>query len=126
MEASLAVQTRIVARLRESRAVLQLVPFGNIFDRSARPERFPCVIVGEGDVVGDDDDCHVMSEVSATLHVWAADQSFETVKLISGAVRRAIRKLDTDAELGGFVIGPVEFEAAATFATRTASTPTPC
>ena len=93
-EATLAAQRIIVSTLRESAAVTALVPPLNIFDRSSRPEVFPCIVVGEAYAVGADTDCFEASEVYAEVHVWTAENGMSACKAIAGAVRRAMKDID--------------------------------
>lgn len=48
---SLALQKAVRERLVASAAVTALLPADSIFDRHARPERFPCIVLGEGQVL---------------------------------------------------------------------------
>lgn len=86
------LQTSIVTRLRATTAVTSLVPSSDIFDRSQRPERPVCIVVGEDQIV---DEPHTLADDSlrayATLHVWHLSQDMTTVKNISDAIRAAIK-----------------------------------
>lgn len=93
-EATLAAQRIMVTTLRADPAVTALVPAANIFDRSARPEIFPCIIVGEAYAVGADNDCGEMSEVYCEAHVWTRENGLSACKTIAGAVRRAMKGID--------------------------------
>ncbi|RCS25838.1 DUF3168 domain-containing protein [Phyllobacterium salinisoli] len=115
-EESLAVQRLIYSRLTSNASLLALLPADAIFDRNARPERFPCVVVGEAQTVGDDIDCGPSSEVYSTVHVWTKEEGFRSCKTIAGAVRRALwqaegifdgfRVLDTGFENSRFLRDP--------------------
>lgn len=91
MMADVATQIAIRARLIASPAVLALVPAGSILDRHARPAPMPSIIIGEavstqpGGHVGG-----VLTKVSASLHVWQAEPSFEQCKAICGAIHAAL------------------------------------
>ena len=98
-EASLAAQRFAVKRLREHVPLGPLVPDANIFDRNDRPEVFPCIIVGEGQTVGDDIECADLSEVFLQLHAWTKENGLLSVKAIAGEVRRALRRV-SGLELG--------------------------
>ncbi|QIA23095.1 DUF3168 domain-containing protein [Mesorhizobium sp. AA22] len=91
-EASLAAQRLAVITMRQSIALGALVPDANIFDRNSRPEVFPCVIVGEGQTVGDDIDCADLSEVFLQIHAWTKENGMVAVKEIAGEIRRALRR----------------------------------
>lgn len=93
-EASLAAQRIIVTTLRAAPAVTGLVPALSIFDRSSRPEAFPCIIVGEAYATGSDTDCGEASEVYCEVHVWTAENGMVACKTIAGAVRRAMKNID--------------------------------
>jgi hypothetical protein len=88
---ALALQKAIRGRLISDAGVLALVPAANIFDRHGRPERFPCIILGEGQDVADDITLarrHVRS--FATLHLWQREPGTTGVKAIAGAIRKAL------------------------------------
>ncbi|MCO5145532.1 MAG: DUF3168 domain-containing protein [Aquamicrobium sp.] len=92
-EASLAAQQLAVQALRQNTGIDSLVPHENIFDRHARPEVFPCILIGEAQTVGDDIDCADLSEVYLTMHIWTQENTFSECKTIAGAVRRVLRDL---------------------------------
>jgi hypothetical protein len=89
----LALQKAIGARLATSPAVLALVPSEAILDRGTRPERFPCVVIGE---------CQTVLEsltygrrhirVFHTLHVWSRETGTIGAKAIAGAIRDALKQ----------------------------------
>lgn len=83
-EASLAAQRLAVVKMRARPELTALVPSGNIFDRNERPEVFPCVVIGEGQTVGDDIDCADLSEVHLSLHVWTKENGLVACKSIAG------------------------------------------
>ncbi|MGJ3264867.1 MAG: DUF3168 domain-containing protein [Salinarimonas sp.] len=88
----LDLQQALRARLVADPALAALVPAENVVDRTGLPERFPCVIFGEGQIVPEDitlDRRH--ARVFVTLHVWAREPSSVTVKRIAEAVRGALR-----------------------------------
>ncbi|WGD32011.1 DUF3168 domain-containing protein [Ancylobacter sp. WKF20] len=91
-DVSLNLQEAIVAKLKASTDVLALVPSANIFDRHARPERFPCIILGEGQTVREDltlADNHV--RLYQTIHVWTRDGALIGARRIAGTVGAALR-----------------------------------
>ena len=90
-EASLAAQRVAVTYMRARAALTALVPSANFMDRNERPERFPCVLVGEAQTVEDEADCIVGSEVFLTIHVWTRENGFTACKSIAGEIRRALR-----------------------------------
>ena len=89
---SLDLQQAVRARLVASPAVIALVPAGSIFDRSRRPESFPCVIMGEGQTVNEAltyGRQHVRCYLD--VHVWTHADALSSVKAISGPVVAALR-----------------------------------
>lgn len=91
---SLAVQKALRARLIATAAVTALVPAGNILDHNQRPAPDPSIVLGEDQVV--DAKATLKRDyvrVIATLHLWKKEASLEGVKAISGAVRRAIGRV---------------------------------
>lgn len=93
-EASLAAQRLAVVTMRAHSPLQALVPDANIMDRNARPEVFPCIIVGEAQTVGDDIDCADLSTVYLTIHVWTRENTFTAAKSIAGEIRRALRRAE--------------------------------
>jgi hypothetical protein len=71
MSSSLQLQQAIRAALVNSTAVTALVPASNIYDRSKRPEVFPCVVLGE-DMEQDSDMtlARDVIRVTSTVHIW--------------------------------------------------------
>lgn len=92
-EASLATQKLIIQKLR-ARATLTALVGNNIFDRHAVPEIFPCILIGEAQVTGDEFDCAELSTVFATMHVWTKEAGTVSCKTIAGEVRRAMRNAE--------------------------------
>jgi hypothetical protein len=89
---SVQLQTALVTRLRQTPAVTNFVPADNIFDRSQRPEKDVCIVVGEDQII---DEPHSLADDSLraylTLHLWNKSQNFETVKNISDGIRVVVR-----------------------------------
>ena len=89
-EPSLALQKAIRDRLVATLEIVALVPADNIFDRSARPERFPCIVLGDGY----SDFAHLYEtfhdRAFADLHIWSEENSLTGVKTIAGLVRKAL------------------------------------
>jgi hypothetical protein len=108
-EPSFAAQRAIVAALRGSPAVRDLVPSTSIFDRSGRPETFPCIIIGEGQTLDESDECISAAEVFLDLHVWTKESGFAACKPIAGAVMRAVRGLEAEAD--GYDVSMASIEA---------------
>lgn len=97
MKAPLAVQASIVATLKADAAVLALVPAANIFDRVGRPEVFPCVLLGDDQVIGTEAEVGPSASRTArqgalvvTLHVWERSGGLAGAKAIGAAVEDAL------------------------------------
>jgi hypothetical protein len=90
-EPSLALQKTIRARLIAAGAVTALVPADAIFDRSARPERYPCIIIGEGysDYADRFESFH--DATVSDLHIWTEEAGLIGAKAIAGAIRAALQ-----------------------------------
>jgi hypothetical protein len=91
MSAAIELQRVIYERLTASPGVTAHVPAENIFDRSGRPERFPCVVMGEAqEIVEDLTFGRNLVTVAATLHVWSRDPGTIEAKEIVGGIRQAL------------------------------------
>jgi hypothetical protein len=90
-EPSLAIQKALRARLIASPAVTALVPADAIFDRHGRPQRFPCIIIGEATSLYATPYESFHDGVTADLHLWTEEIGLTQVKEITGAVRAALR-----------------------------------
>lgn len=100
MSAELAVQVAIRARLLATAEVIALVPASAILDVNRRPAPTPSIILGESQSVDEGESiARTRERVFHTIHVWKREPSLEGVKVICGAVRRAIR-------LGRLDLGP--------------------
>ena len=80
-------------------------------DRSGRPERFPCILLGEeqetnADLFLDGDE----SRAFVTLHVWGRDGSLVGVQKITHAIRKALKHGLLSLEVG--VCLDLRFESA--------------
>lgn len=89
-EPSLALQKAMRQRLAATSAVTALVPASAIMDRNARPEVFPCILIGEGQTGAPEGVSRHRHEVYADLHLWKAEAGLVGVKTIAGAVRAAL------------------------------------
>src|SRR4051794_21888170 len=97
MSPALALQIALRSRLTAASGVTALVPAEAIFDRSGRPERFPCIILGEDQEIDPGltlDRDHV--RVVSTLHLWQREAGLTGVKTIAGAIRTALVGADLD------------------------------
>ncbi|MGE0853647.1 MAG: DUF3168 domain-containing protein [Hyphomicrobiaceae bacterium] len=114
MTASLAVQKAVRARLVASNGVTSLVPEENILDTNQRPAPSPSILLGEAqDVDANRTLARDFTSVFLTMHIWQREPSLVGVKMIAGAVRRALgrlTRLDLDDE--DFVCCDFRFESA--------------
>lgn len=96
---SIAIQNAIEAELRANAAVKAEFPNGlvKVYTLSApNPATYPYIIIGEDQILGDDNECASMSEVICTIHVWSRQDTIANSRLkakaIAGAVRKALTK----------------------------------
>lgn len=100
MSAALALQKAVRTRFTSYAPVTALVPADNILDRNARPELFPCIVIGEALEVAEDVTLtrHHL-RVFADCHIWTRETGTTAAKAIAGAVRDAVKagfpELDT-------------------------------
>lgn len=73
---------------------MTLIPADNVLDVTGRPERVPCVNIGEGQTVYQ----RFYSTTYATLHVWVQEPGLTGAKAIVGAIVPALR---IDAQITG-------------------------
>lgn len=91
MSVDLAVQKGIRARLVATSAVTALVPATSILDRNQRPAPSPSIIMGESQLVDQNDSIkRRLTRVFHTAHVWKREPSLVGAKAIAGAMRTAI------------------------------------
>lgn len=98
-EPSLVLQAALRALLVNAEAVTNLVLPANIIDQSERPERFPCVIIGEDQTLDDTRELSpsiALSEVIQTLHVFSRSEGLVECKRIAGAIQRTVRRTKFD------------------------------
>lgn len=93
-EPSLDLQKAIRVRLLGSEELLILVPPDNILDATGRPERMPCVNIGEGQTVYG----RFTSTTYATIHVWFEEPGLVKAKQAAGLIIDALR---VDAQISG-------------------------
>ena len=91
---SLVLQKAIRARLLDSDDVMDLIPADNVLDVTGRPERMPCVNIGEGQTVFR----RFASTTYAEVHVWVQEPGLVTAKLIANAI---VDALSVDAQIDG-------------------------
>lgn len=96
-EPSFDLQKAIRGRLLASADLMALIPADNILDVTGRPERMPCVNIGEGSTTYRRFD----STTYATLHVWFEEPGLVQCKQAVSAIWEALR---IDAQLSGALI----------------------
>lgn len=90
-EPSLAIQKALRSRFVGASAVTALVAASAIMDRNARPEVFPCILLGEAQTVTGSDLARRRVAVFLDLHVFATETGLTTAKQIAGAIRDALK-----------------------------------
>jgi SPP1 family predicted phage head-tail adaptor len=90
-EPSLAFQKALRARLIASPDLAALLPPDNIIDATNRPERFPCVKIGEGQTSFAVPYTRYHDKATLDVHVWCEEAGLSTAKEIIGAITTAIR-----------------------------------
>jgi hypothetical protein len=91
MSPSLNLQAGMRAALVADPAMTALVPAAQIFDRHARPEVFPCIIMGEMQEMLDDmaiERNYV--RLFPTIHVWDREAGLINVKAIAWQLRKTL------------------------------------
>jgi len=86
------VQKAVHGRLIANAALTTMVPAANMVDDyGGVPTRFPCILVGEAQVVDEGHDiARTVNRVYLTLHLWTAEPRLTMVKKIAGALRAAL------------------------------------
>jgi hypothetical protein len=99
-EASLAVQIAIRRRLLTSADLLAIVPANRIKEGPARPEQFPTIIIGDGQISAEPITFSRREiTVYSDLHIWATETGLAGGKAIAGLVQAALRaRLDSIEE----------------------------
>lgn len=91
IEASLELQKAIRSRLVSTPAVAALVPARSIFDRHTRPEKFPCIVIGEAQTILEPLTFarqHIRCFLD--VHLWTDEDDLVGVKTIAGVVQKAL------------------------------------
>jgi hypothetical protein len=89
-EPSLALQKAIRTRLVQAGAVTLLVPADCIFDRSGRPEKEACIVIGDGETQFSDKYRTFFDRASCNVNIWKSSTTIDAVKEIAGAVRDSL------------------------------------
>lgn len=100
---SYELQVAIVTRLRANPAVSALVGT-RIFDEVPKGAAFPYITIGEADETSVDADCIDAFELSIDIDVWSRDPGFMQSKVISDAVRKALKSPDLELPTNALVI----------------------
>lgn len=103
IEPVLALQTAIRSRLVNMPAVTNLVPADHIRAGSTRPDKHPCIVMGDGTTTlhGNDYRAQSAAWVYLDLHVWTLDAGQDAAKEIAGTVAAALSKHDLQVS-GGY------------------------
>lgn len=104
---SLLLQSAVVARLKADAALLASVN-GRVFDEVSPSAEFPYLTTGDGQVIGDDEDCVEVSDIVYAVHVWTRPPfAGATMKRIAGEVRSALR---AELAIAGFQVSVQEYQ----------------
>lgn len=103
IEPVLALQTAIRTRLIGKDDVTALVPANHIRSGSTRPDKTPCIIIGDGNTTlhGNDYRAQSAAWVYLDLHVWTLDAGQDAAKQIAGTVAAALSKYNLPID-GGY------------------------
>lgn len=63
---------------------------------------FPYIVLGERQILGNDDDCATRSEIFDRIHVWSSAVGYLECQAICDAVRAAVRRSPLDLSIAGF------------------------
>ncbi|MFG1282283.1 DUF3168 domain-containing protein [Xanthobacter autotrophicus] len=89
MSPDLALQKALLSRLASASDVTDLVPVDDMVDAYGLPQRFPSIVVGEGQVVREPLTLEARHRrIYATLHVWA--KTMPAARAIGGAVTASV------------------------------------
>ena len=94
IDSSFALQTALRSRLSGFAVLTAIVPAANILDHSGPAQRFPSIMIGEGQTVYEQTSQTLdreMTRVYLDLHIWAKADDLGPAKQIAGAIRDAIR-----------------------------------
>lgn len=100
------LQAAIKTRLAAAPAVAALV-VERIFDDIPEDAEFPYLVIGDAQVVGDDDDCADASILTVQIHTWSRDPGWPQTNEMLAAVRGAMK---ADFTIAGFDVVDQTFE----------------
>lgn len=95
---SLALQGAIIARLRAQVVGLS----GRAYDRAPQTVAFPHVEFGETQTLDDGADCVDGTEIYITLHLWSRAVGAVEARMLSAAIRTAVRDWRPDLSAAGY------------------------
>ncbi|MBD9555668.1 DUF3168 domain-containing protein [Ensifer adhaerens] len=103
IEPTLTLQTAIRTALVNAPGVVSLVPADHIRAGSTRPDKTPCIIMGDGSTSlhGHDYTSQRTAWVYLDLHIWTLDAGQDAAKEIAGTVMAALDKRSLPIE-GGY------------------------
>lgn len=102
IEPSLAYQTAVRAALIASPEVVALVPADHIRAGSTRPDKLPCIILGDAqtEFLGRASGSQFLARVFLTLHIWAIEDGADSAKAIGFAVLKALTDAPAVTDFG--------------------------
>ena len=94
VEPSLPIQAALRGVLTGAPTVTALVDASNIFDRTTRPEVFPCIVIGDGQTVSASKSYpRKHFKVYSDLHLWTEENGLAAVKTLTGAVQGVLANI---------------------------------
>lgn len=86
---SYVVNKALHGRLIGHSALTALVPEARILDTSGEPSAFPCIILGEAQVIDEGDIQRTLQRVYADWHIWTEEKHLNGVKKIAAQIQRS-------------------------------------
>lgn len=99
------LQVAIVARLQSNDRLKALLG-DRVYDEVPTPSTFPYIVLGDGQIVGDDDECGDHSEIFMQIHGWSEGPGWQEVSNVAAAAREAMKP---DLVIEGFQVVAQEF-----------------
>ena len=82
----------------------------NVFDRVPTSKSYPRITIGEGQSIGNVEDCYEGTESFSDVHVWTSGVGFLQAKRIVGEIRGILH--DAELDLEGHTLELIEFQTA--------------
>lgn len=101
----LPLQAAIVAALKATGGIAGVG--ARVYDEPPPKAAFPYIVVGDGHLIGDDNDCADASEIFSQVHVWSRATDYVETKTIAAAVRDRLKAVPA---LDGFIVTVVQLE----------------